>query len=388
MADNSTGSPVSGNPYAPQEPSALITAEIEDFVGMHLADMLYGITVLLFFKCASQLLWPKHGQGRNLLLAGYTFILFSLGTIFTGMNINVAVLGFIKNRNFPGGPEAYSSFAQLTPIGITPNATFIIANWLADAFMMWRCRVIWNGNWWILVFPCIMYLGSFAMGVMTLFQSTRPNANLWFALDINFALPYFSISSALNIILTILIITRLIMHQRRVADRRSAAQYLDIITMFIESSAIYAISSFLFIGTFGAGNSAALIFLPILSQTQIIAPLLIISRVSTRKDWTHETARDRNNLSSVGGTTTQVKISTMNAQSTSGSAVNDFNGKLTFYHNALSFTLLLPILALANVASAAECYAQRYLDSRIAVIGKEIAVSRTTRPPMASPQGS
>ncbi|KAF9464030.1 hypothetical protein BDZ94DRAFT_1136969, partial [Collybia nuda] len=232
------------------------------------------------------------GRDRNWLLAGYTFFLFSLGTIFTGLNINAAVLDFIKDRNFPGGPEAYSTIVQFTPVGITPNVAFILSNWLADALMMWRCKVIWDGNWWILIFPGIMYLGSVSMGIMTLFQSTRPDAHLWLSLDVNFALPYFSISSALNITLTILIIVRLIMHQRSfrlVLGRRSAAQYADIITMLIESSAVYAISSFLFIGPFGGGNSVALVFLPILSQTQVIAPLLIISRVSRQQAWTHET---------------------------------------------------------------------------------------------------
>ncbi len=31
-----------GNPFAPQEPPELISFEKSDFIGMHLADMLYG----------------------------------------------------------------------------------------------------------------------------------------------------------------------------------------------------------------------------------------------------------------------------------------------------------------------------------------------------------
>lgn len=83
-----------------------------------------------------QLLWPKHGRDRNPILAGYTFLLFSLGTVFMGMNINVAVLAFIDNRNFPGGPETYSGSTQSSALGVIPNAAFILSNWLADALMV------------------------------------------------------------------------------------------------------------------------------------------------------------------------------------------------------------------------------------------------------------
>lgn len=110
------------------------------------------------------------------------------------------------------------------------------------------------------------------MGIMTIYQSSRPDSSLWTTVTVNFALPYFSISSALNITLTLLIIVRLFMHQRRftsVLGKRSAAHYMGIISMLVESSAIYAVSSLLFIGTYGANNSISILFLPILSQTQV-----------------------------------------------------------------------------------------------------------------------
>ncbi|KAF9465120.1 hypothetical protein BDZ94DRAFT_1296643 [Collybia nuda] len=313
MADNSTLPPIGGNPNAPQEPPFMIVLEKEDFVGMHLADMLYGISALLFFQCMAQLLWPKRGRDRNLILAGYTFLLFSLGTVFTGMNINVAILGFIENRNFPGGPEAYSSFTQSSALGVIPNAAFILSNWMADALMLWRCKVIWNGKLWVLIFPCIMYLASISMGIMTIYQSSRPNSDLWTTVTVNFGLPYFSISSALNILLTLMIVVRLSLHYRKFKDtlgRRFLSQYKGVITMLVESSAIYAISSILFIGTYGANNTISVLFIPILSQTQIIAPLLIISRVSKRKAWTEDSATHPGDSltlpSSMGGTTTQI----------------------------------------------------------------------------------
>jgi hypothetical protein len=55
------------------------------------------------------------------------------------MNVHLMQLAFIDNRNFPGGPEAYELSVYSTAIALTPNATFIIANWLADGLLVGIC---------------------------------------------------------------------------------------------------------------------------------------------------------------------------------------------------------------------------------------------------------
>jgi len=84
-----------------------------------------------------------------------------------------------------------------------------------------------------------------------------------------------------------MIITRLVLHSRSTRTTASALAgigglYRTVITMLIESSALYAVSSLLVIGTYLSGNCSADLFLPILAETQVIAPLLIIKRVANR----------------------------------------------------------------------------------------------------------
>lgn len=308
MADGPTDIPVGDNPYAPQEPPELISLEKADFIGLNLSDMLYGVAALLFFRCISALLLPRRGHQRKPLLALYTFVLFALGTIFTGMSINTSVLAFIENRNFPGGPEAYALFRYSSVLWVTPNTVFILANWLADGLLLYRCRIIWIPHTWILIFPGIMYLGSISMGIMTIFQASQPDSSLWATVTVSFALPYFSLSAALNTILTLLICGRLIVHQRRLnqnmGSKASSLPYSNIVMMLIESCAIYAVSSLIFIGTYASNNVASATFLPILSQTQIIAPLLIISRVARQRDWIANSEAARTPSSAVFRSTT------------------------------------------------------------------------------------
>ena len=106
------------------------------------------------------------------------------------------------------------------------------------------------------------------MGTILVYQTSRPDSKIWTSLAVKFGLGYFSISLSLNILLMLMIVTRLILHTRNIMGA-PARVYRAIITMLIESSALYAVNSLLFVGPWGAGNHAADIFLPILAQTQV-----------------------------------------------------------------------------------------------------------------------
>ena len=127
--------------------------------------------------------------------------------------------------------------------------------------------------------------------------------------SVKLILPHLSVSVSLNVLLTLMIVTRLVLHGRNVRATIGSPTGMSrlsktIITMLIESSALYAVNSLLLIGLWAAGNPASGIFLPIISQNQVgfssqphapdrltnwtvglvqvIAPLLIIQRVANR----------------------------------------------------------------------------------------------------------
>lgn len=84
-----------------------------------------------------------------------------------------------------------------------------------------------------------------------------------------FGLPYFAISVSLNILLTFLIVIRLVLHGRDIrattgAPSRFSGLYKTVVTMLIECSALYTVTSLLVLGT-----TTANIFLPILAEAQV-----------------------------------------------------------------------------------------------------------------------
>ena len=112
------------------------------------------------------------------------------------------------------------------------------------------------------------------MGIITLYLSSQPGSSLWKGITVNFGLPYFTISVGLNVLLTLMISARLLLHSRNIRGAMGSTNgvgslYRAIVTMLIESSALYAVTSLLFIGPYAANNYASDIFLPILAEVQV-----------------------------------------------------------------------------------------------------------------------
>ena len=126
------------------------------------------------------------------------------------------------------------------------------------------------------------------MGIMALYQTSRPDSSLFSGVTVSFWLPYFTISVALNVLLTITIAWRLLLHEPNLREALGYTSginsiYMSAVTIPVESCAIYAALSICFIVPYAMSHHASVIFLSMLSQIQIIAPLLIIHRVATQR---------------------------------------------------------------------------------------------------------
>ena len=155
-----------------------------------------------------------------------------------------------------------------------------------------------------------------ATGIVLVYANSELAVNAWAGLA------YLSISFSLNVLLTLMIIIRIILHVRntRAAVGISGIGGLSkaIVTMLVESCALYAVSTLLVLGSLGADDGGSPItnfFLPILTQTQVrvalrplylkkgglmrrwivqvIAPLLIIQRVANKSALTGNTIASR-----------------------------------------------------------------------------------------------
>ncbi|KAF9495050.1 hypothetical protein BDN71DRAFT_917198 [Pleurotus eryngii] len=283
------------NPNRPNLPDRIIWLERAVLVGDCVSQMLYGILFLVFAQIMYTLaIRPRQSGPRKWPLIAYTILLFVLCSVYNCMNLNSLRLMFVDNRMKPGGPTAYALSEYGKAVTVIPNACAIVGDWLAAGFLLYRCMVIFHMKFYIVAVPILMYLGSVATGCLVLYRSSRPGAHLWTKTTVDFGVPYFSLSVALNVLITMMISIRLLMfrHSLRkvLGPQAMSVPYASIAAMLIESSALYAGISLIFIGGYGAKSVVSNMFLPNMVMAQFLAPMLIILRVAQRRAWDSKTA--------------------------------------------------------------------------------------------------
>ena len=110
------------------------------------------------------------------------------------------------------------------------------------------------------------------MGVLWTLQSSKPGLSFYSALPMAYGTSYYAISLSINIVLSLLIVTRLFQYKRTVARTMTpehAQQYLSLATVLVESAALYSLFALLFLITYATSNPANKIFLGAASATQV-----------------------------------------------------------------------------------------------------------------------
>lgn len=285
---------------------------------------MYGIVIVLFFQCVGALLNPVNRKGGvQWGLVSHTATMFSLATVYIVMYSNMQSISFVDNREFPlsvngaPGPMGYYSFVHSWAIGIAPTVALYLNNWLADGLLLYRCYLVYSKSYRVIAFPYLMYIASLVTGIMFMDKSSLQGLIATEApAAVQFEAPFFTISFALNILVTLMIVARLLTHRMKMQKAMGATACaggwcIASITIIIESYALCAIAVILFLSAWGARSFLQFIFLQVIAQTQVIAPLLITLRIANRRAFTSDSFtstnvssihfRDQRRLTSSGG---------------------------------------------------------------------------------------
>ena len=113
-----------------------------------------------------------------------------------------------------------------------------------------------------------------AMGISTDYEVAKPESTSRDSIPIlHFGLSYFSITLSLNVVLTFMIAARLFLHNRDIQKMAatSSLTHTTVATMLIESCALYAATSLLYIIPFRIRDNLSYTFLPLLADVQVCA---------------------------------------------------------------------------------------------------------------------
>ena len=110
------------------------------------------------------------------------------------------------------------------------------------------------------------------MGIVSVYGDLTPRVSD--AAALNYDTAYNSVSFALNVLLTLMIVIRLVLHNRNIRNTMGTSDritrlYTTIVTMVVESYALYAIAFLLFMVPWAAHSSIAYIFSGLIGTTQV-----------------------------------------------------------------------------------------------------------------------
>ncbi|KXN85266.1 hypothetical protein AN958_11560 [Leucoagaricus sp. SymC.cos] len=192
-----------------------------NLVGTCLTGFGYGIAFTLYCLCATKLWAQLQSNNRHrqaLFMLVYTTVLIICGCLYFASAVRIVQDGYVTFRNFPGGPYAYTVFAFSTPDNYLGLVIYFLVNWMTDALLIWRVYVLFGGKrypWAVILFPCVIYFASVAMGLVVIVEDSHTTESFWSALAIPFVLAYYVLTTSLTIICTILLTYRLLKARER-----------------------------------------------------------------------------------------------------------------------------------------------------------------------------
>jgi len=271
------------------ESAADLWLERSNFAGIVLCAVFYGLHVAVFIistyyvvkaPATGKISWPF-----LTLLIGF----FIVGTLQVAAEARFGELIWIDNRGYTGGPVAWYHSHYDDPMNVLALAAFIFGNFLADGVLLYRMFVIWDRNIFVMIIPVLAYLASTALSVLAVFQAAQPNSARWSHSTVMFEMPYWALTTALNVLITVILTFRLMRMRQAVIETLGpdhAKLYTSVMAMIVESAVLYACVGLACIITFAVGSNLLNLVEPVLGQVLCICPELIILRVSHGRAWT------------------------------------------------------------------------------------------------------
>ncbi|KAF8904245.1 hypothetical protein CPB85DRAFT_979633 [Mucidula mucida] len=159
---------------------------------------------------------------------------------------------FVREAFIVHGATAESTYDYLSTSPrwmLTSSVAFSSNTLIADCILIWRCWIIWGTRWVVVAFPMFCTVVGTIFAIFSIYQqaTTPPPGSAWSEAQIDWGVPYFSMSLTVTVLCTILIIYRVVTvrgdtNSLGVTTAYRVVSYNAVIEIVVESAALYSIS--------------------------------------------------------------------------------------------------------------------------------------------------
>ncbi|KAG7453252.1 uncharacterized protein BT62DRAFT_54108 [Guyanagaster necrorhizus] len=203
-----------------------------------LESLLYGMyTTVVAFT-----IWvvAVRDKGRDRLIhGGLVLAMHLIATSHLAVRWDFIRGGFIRHGQTE--ETTYDYFFDAPKWMLLSTAAFMANTLIADCIMIWRCWIICGRKWMFVVVPGLCTIVGTIFAGFSIYQQTAtpPPGSAWSTAQIDWLLPYFSMSLAVTLLCTLLIIYRITAVRPSI---KKETRWLWSIEAIIESAALYAIA--------------------------------------------------------------------------------------------------------------------------------------------------
>ncbi|KAG2069392.1 hypothetical protein BDR04DRAFT_1021748 [Suillus decipiens] len=155
-----------------------ISMDAATIMSISLEGILYGFSVFMFLGTIYALTHNRRIQAIDHPSLVVALLLLILSTAHIVINIIRTGDGLVKYHNtFPGGPEAFfGDVSQVTYL--TKDVLYIMQTLLADGVLIYRCYVVWQSTW-IIILPCMLWCSVLVTGISSTYISSQVKNNFF-----------------------------------------------------------------------------------------------------------------------------------------------------------------------------------------------------------------
>ncbi|KAI0643325.1 hypothetical protein C8Q79DRAFT_1002543 [Trametes meyenii] len=269
------------------------------YLAINFNAILYGVELACYEMTISALFRRRKKWGRtDKFYMAFSTALLLLITIYVSTEAVFGEEMWIVHADIPGGQVKFfleNANVWYQTMGTTSS---IALNLLSDALLIYRMYVVWT-HYWVIAFPCFLYVASIALGIIQLYASGKPNGNFFAGKAAQFGTAYYATTISLNVLATCVICARLAYLGRALEAARStqgrgrgARRYTGTLAVVVESALPYSAAGIAFLVAYGMQSDISILFGAFYGMFTCISPQLIVLRIVTGNAWTKERATD------------------------------------------------------------------------------------------------
>ncbi|KAJ7730352.1 hypothetical protein DFH07DRAFT_895197 [Mycena maculata] len=247
--------------------ASLIALILETF-NFGIFTALFGTTIRIIFK--------RRTTNKNPLLLPTLCLIWILSTVI--IDIVRAVDAFLDT---PGGSLAY--YANISnPLQAAKTAVYVTLTLTGDFFVIYRCYIVWNRRWPVVVVPILLWIATGVVGYVTThaFLQTRQGGIFLEALE-PWVTSFICMTLSTNVVSTVLIAyrilrTRMALHKLNTGNSR----VYSALVIFLESAATYSAAVIVLVTVYLLNSNAQYIVLDLTAPLIGITFSMIILRLA------------------------------------------------------------------------------------------------------------